>query len=284
MRPARALLAYLAFVFIGAALISPWIFEGLRAADIQNVPFRRVVSRCLILLALIGMWPLLKSLGARSLREVGLARTEHWVTDVSAGLLIGWGLVALAAGICLAVGAAELDSKISLTSRVPGAVLSAAAVAIIEEVLFRGAILTALCRVWGPAAGLWASSALYAIVHFFSRAPDPDAVKWDSGFFILGGMLQGFLDFEQVIPGFLSLTLLGVILGFAYQKTGALFMSMGIHGGIVFGAKLFSAAANSAPRANVWLWGTEKLIDGWFAFMLMVGVTIAFIRWRPQRS
>lgn len=284
MRPARALLAYLAFVFIGAALIAPWIFEGLRAAGFENIPFRRVVSRCLIILALLGMWPLLRALGANLLGQIGLRKTEHWVVDVPAGLLIGWGLVALAAGICLAVGAAELDSKASLTSRLPGALLSAVAVSVLEEILFRGAILTALCRVWGPIGGLCASSAFYAIVHFFSRAPDPAEVKWDSGFFILGGMLQGFLDFEQVIPGFLSLTLLGVILGLAYQKTGALFMSMGIHGGIVFGAKLFSAAANSAPRANVWLWGTEKLIDGWFAFMLMLGVTIAFIQWRPKRS
>jgi hypothetical protein len=75
----------------------------------------------------------------------------------------------------------------------------------------------------------------------------------------------------------------GVILGLAYQKTGALFMSMGIHGGIVFGAKLFAAAANSAPGANVWLWGTEKLIDGWFSFFLMLAVTIAFLRWRSKR-
>lgn len=283
MRPTRALLAYLAFVFLGAAFISPWIFEAIRAAGLQNVPFRRVVSRCLIVLALIGMWPLLRALGARSRSEIGLAQTDHWTTDIPAGVLIGWGLVALAAGICLAVGAAELDSKVSVASRIPAALLSAVVVAILEEILFRGAILTALCRVWGATGGLWASSALYAIVHFFSRAPDPTEVQWDSGFFILGGMLQGFIDFEQVIPGFFSLTLLGVILGLAYQKTGALFMSMGIHGGIVFGAKLFSAAANSAPGANVWLWGTEKLIDGWFAFSLMALVTLAFLRWRSKR-
>ncbi|HUS34503.1 MAG TPA: CPBP family intramembrane glutamic endopeptidase [Verrucomicrobiae bacterium] len=284
MRPPRALLLYLAFVFIGAAFVSPWIFEAIRAAGFENVPFRRVVSRCLIVLALTGMWPLLRALGARSRAEIGLAKTDHWTTDIPAGVLIGWGMVALAAGICLAVGAAELDSKVSVVTRIPGALLTALVVALLEEVLFRGAILTALSKVWGASTALWASSALYAIVHFFSRAPDPTEVQWDSGFFILGGMLQGFLDFEQVIPGFFSLTLLGVILGLAYQKTGALFMSMGIHGGIVFGAKLFSAAANSAPGANVWLWGTEKLIDGWFSFFLMLAVTLAFTRWRSTRA
>ena len=195
MRPTRALMAYLAFVFLGAAFVSPWIFEGIRAAGFENVPFRRVVSRCLIVLALTGMWPFLKSLGARSRADIGLAKTEHLPHDIPAGVLIGWGLVALAAGICLAVGAAELDSKVSVASRIPAALLSAVVVAILEEILFRGAILTALCRVWGATGGLWASSALYAIVHFFSRAPDPTEVQWDSGFFILGGMLQGFLDF-----------------------------------------------------------------------------------------
>lgn len=284
MRPARALLAFLSFVFIGAPLVAPWVHESLQAYGFTNVPFRRVVSRCLIVLALIGLWPLMKALGARSAEGIGLGKKETVGMDLSAGLLIGWGLLGLAGGICLAVGAAELDPKGSVAGAAPAAALSAISVALLEEVLFRGAILTALSRVWGAAIGLWASSALYAIVHFFSRAANPSAIDWKTGFVVLGSMMEGFLDFQKVIPGFFSLTLLGVILGLAYRKTGALYMSMGIHAGIVFGAKLFSAGTNAAPRANVWLWGTEKLIDGWFSFILLLGVTIGFTRWRSKRA
>jgi membrane protease YdiL (CAAX protease family) len=284
MRPALALLAFLAFVFLGAPLAAPWVQEGLQAAGFPNIPFRRVVSRCLMIFALIGLWPLMKALEVRSLREAGLGNHPRWATDLAAGLLVGWGLLALAGGLCLLVGAAELDDRVSVIAKLPSAASSAIAVAFLEEVLFRGAIMTAFCRVWGPATGLWTSSALYAILHFFSRPADPPTIDWQSGFFVLGGMLQGFIDFQQVIPGFLSLTLLGVILGLAFRKTKALYMSMGIHAGIVFGAKLFAAAANSAPLANVWLWGTEKLIDGWFAFLLLVGVTIGFMRWRSKIS
>jgi membrane protease YdiL (CAAX protease family) len=284
MRPALALLAFLAFVFLGAPLVAPWVHEALQIAGFPNIPFRRVVSRCLMIFALIGLWPLMKALDVRNLRELGLGKHPQWSTDLAAGLLIGWGLLGLAAGVCLLVGAAELDDRASVVTKIPTAVTSAIVVALLEEILFRGAILTAFSRVWGAAIGLWTSSALYAILHFFSRAADPRSMNWESGFFVLGGMLQGFFDLHQVIPGFLSLTLLGVILGLAYQKTTALYMSMGIHAGVVFGAKLFAAGANSAPQANVWLWGTEKLIDGWFAFLLLVGVTIGFMRWRLKTS
>ena len=39
MRPALSLLAFLAFVFLGAPLVAPWVHEVLQAAGFQNIPF-----------------------------------------------------------------------------------------------------------------------------------------------------------------------------------------------------------------------------------------------------
>jgi membrane protease YdiL (CAAX protease family) len=282
MRPARALWVYLFFVFAGAAFISPGIYKLCVAAGLPGVPFRRVVDRCLIVMALAGLWPFLRALGIRSVGEIGLRTYPGIRRDIGAGVAIGSVLLLAAAGASLAMRVTEMQSRAGWTGQIGSALGTALSVALLEEILFRGAIFTALTRVWGGAAGLWVSSGLYAILHFFSRPENPATVEWNSGFVVLGRMMKGFTDFHTVIPGFLGLTLLGVILALAYRRTGALFMSMAIHGPIVFWVKLFGFAVKAGPDANTWFWGTPKLIDGWFAFFLLIAATLWFARKRKQ--
>jgi membrane protease YdiL (CAAX protease family) len=183
----------------------------------------------------------------------------------------------------MAMGAAHWTPRSGWGKEICSALATAAVVAILEEILFRGAIYTALSRVWGAAAGLWVSSGLYGILHFFARPENPQTVKWNSGFGVLGRMLGGFTDFRQVVPGFLTLTLLGILLVLAFRRTGALFMSMGIHAALVFwGVKLFAFAFDTNAGANTWFWGTEKLIDGWFCFILVAVTAFLFSRAKPR--
>jgi uncharacterized protein len=284
MRPACALWVYLFFVFIGAALVSPWVHQGLVASGWTGIPFRRVVDRCLIALAVLGLWPFVKALGVRSCEELGLKKYPQLGGDLAIGLAVGSALLLIAATVSIAVGASHWVPRGGWPKQIGSALASATAVAILEEVLFRGAIYTALARVWGPAAGLGVSSALYGILHFFGRPEDPDVIDWKAGFTMLGRMLSGFVDFQQVVPGFFSLTLLGVILAIAFRRTGALFMSMGLHAGIVFWNKLYAFATDTTPNANTWFWGTEKLVDGWFCFTLLVIATICFTKVSSPRK
>jgi uncharacterized protein len=276
MRAGTALWAYLLFVFVGAALLAPWIAFGLQG--VMEAPFRRIVNRCLLGLALIGIWPLIKALGFRSWAEIGLRKGRPIFRDMGAGLLIGTVLLGLAAGSSIAVGVAAWDPRGILAKQIIGALLSAVVVAFLEEILFRGAIFTALRRTWNDAVALWASSGIYAIMHFFARPADPARIEWYSGFTVLGGMLRGFTEFQTVVPGFLSLTLLGVIFALAFKKTGVLWLPMGIHAALIFWVKLFGSGTNPAPEANVWFWGTEKLVDGWFCFILLSLAVVWFSR------
>jgi membrane protease YdiL (CAAX protease family) len=279
VRPGTALLVYLLVVFIGAALLAPWIYFGLQHFDATGIPFRRVVDRCLLGLALIGIWPLIKALPIQSASEIGL-RTFS-ARDVERGFVFGSLLLLSAATAALASGAARWDPAFSLNiTTIASALLPAITVPILEEILFRGAIFSSLRKTWNTSAALWISSAIYAIVHFFARPENPTTVQWNSGFTILGGMLAGFADLHTVIPGFLSLTLLGVLLALAFLKTSALYLSMGIHAALVFWIKVFSTATNPVPTANLWFWGTDRLIDGWFSFFLLALATAVFAKWR----
>src|SRR4030095_14050342 len=73
----RAILIYLVVVFGGGALIAArcfWPAQRLtnpwpHLAWLSHVPFHRYVHRSLLVLALVGLWPLVRSLGVRSLRD-----------------------------------------------------------------------------------------------------------------------------------------------------------------------------------------------------------------------
>lgn len=79
MRPAHALVIYIAAVFLGGALLAPWLYWLAQAGTdsfpkLANTPFHRFVNRSLLLLALAGLWPLLRHLGARSAGDLGLIK------------------------------------------------------------------------------------------------------------------------------------------------------------------------------------------------------------------
>ena len=80
MRPLRSLFVYLVAVFLAGALTAPWWHAAAQelarhapAFDkIARAPFHRYVNRALLIAAVIGLWPLLRSLRACSFRDLGL--------------------------------------------------------------------------------------------------------------------------------------------------------------------------------------------------------------------
>src|ERR1700685_3826454 len=109
MRPFRALVIYLAVVFIGGALLAPWLYWLAQSCahsipKIAAAPFHRYVDRSLLILALAGLWPLLRELGATSLREVGLVLPYGPSKKLFGGLLLGFFSLAVVAGIAIAFG------------------------------------------------------------------------------------------------------------------------------------------------------------------------------------
>src|SRR6185503_4733344 len=144
-------------------------------------PFHRFIHRSLLALALIGLWPLLRSLGVSDCRDVGLVKPAGQGRNLSRGFALGFGSLALVAVVVLMAGARELNTGVSagrLIERVSGAALTASVVAGLEEMLFRGAIFGALRKTVRWPAAVVVSSAIYALVHFFSQPRTPDEIHW----------------------------------------------------------------------------------------------------------
>jgi len=85
-------------------------------------------------------------------------------------------------------------------------------VALLEETLFRGALIAILMRISGPRTAILVSALDYAALHFIGTywTTDPALVGWDTGFRIA---LDGFSHLPHADPGsFLALFLAGVLL------------------------------------------------------------------------
>ena len=289
MQPLRVLSAYIALVFIGGALLAPWLYWLSQATAetfprLADAPFHRFVNRSLLLVALAGLWPLLRSLGATSLQELGWQKAAGQWKRFLTGFAWGFVCLALVAGIALVAGERVLKADLTaarMLERIAGAALTAMVVATLEETLFRGGIFGGLRRVLHWSNALVISSLVYAIAHFLERAKYAEVVSWHSGLELLPRMLRGFVDWHHMVPGFFNLTLAGALLALAYQRTGSLCFSTGLHAGWIFWLKCYGALTTSVPGSETWLLGTNKLIDGWLALAVLALTLAAFTRPPP---
>ena len=284
MRPLWALVIYIVAVFFGGALLAPWLYWLAQdfahsLPKIAGAPFHRFMDRSFLILALAGVWPLLRALGAKSLRETGLVPPYGQSKKLFGGLLFGFISLAVVAVVDLLAGGRNLaggHSPGKIIGTIFGAAATAAVVAVLEEILFRGGVFGGLRRMFYWPLALMASSLIYALVHFLQRADLAGTVTWHSGLELLPRMLAGFVDFHALIPGFFSLTLAGILLGLAYQRTGNLYFSIGLHAGWIFWLKIFGTFTATAPGTVIWFWGTGKMIDGWLAFLVLLLALVVF--------
>lgn len=294
MRPLLAFLVYLAVVFIGGPLVAPWVYWlAQHAADawpwLADQPFRRYVNRCMLVFALAGMYPLIKAFGARSVAELGLVKPGGHCGRLLGGFVLGFTSLAAIVVVCMVAGVRvwgyDLDAgefvKILLEAALTGVFVS-----VVEELLFRGAIFGAFRKVMPWMLAALISSSIYAILHFMKRVDDMAADHWYSGLVVLGHMFSGFADWHEVVPGFFNLTLAGMLLALAYQKSGDLYFSIGLHGGWIFWRRAYGALTDQ-PRINgveappspyEWFFGTKTMVDGWLAALVLVAALI--VLWR----
>ena len=192
---------------------------------------------------MIGLVPLLKSLRVTWREVLGdVPFSPGWkqllVIFVKAAVL----LVPLAL-ISLWIGAVRLKPDPAWTS-VFKPLATGLTVAVIEEFLFRGAILIILCKTLGERAGLWWTTGIFAILHFLKPPVDaalPDeAVTWTSGFWVITQLFSGFGDWNKFAGEFVFLAVVGWVLGRARLVTGGLWASIGLHAGWVGGMKYIS--------------------------------------------
>lgn len=280
------LLVYCGVVFLAAALLAPWAFQIGAAGEADWLkgfgpqPFHRYLNRCLLLVALAGLWPLARAFQLRSLRAVGLAWAPDSRRQLALGLAAGFSSLLLAALGLVLVGVRSGNFNLPLATvgkLLFTATLSAAVVALLEEVFFRGVIFGILRGVCALPVAIAVSGGLYAAVHFLARVEPAGPVNWTSGLALLPRMMAGLVAPENLMP-MLTLTVGGAALALAYHRTASLWFSFGLHAGWVFWLKVFKTVTTTGSVPPGAFWGTDKLVDGWPALLVMTVVLAAVAR------
>jgi CAAX protease family protein len=285
MRALAVVIGGTALILIGSAVLAPWLFwlaqafPGVLPAKAVHGPFHQYIIRSMLICAVLGLF-IIRYLAFNSWQQLGLRPPRlHW-RELVAGFCWTFLLLSVLAAIVVIAGARAPSADLSagkLLARLATAVATALIVAFLEELLFRGALFGGLRRAWSMPAALLVSSMIYAILHFPHRTEVLTEVTWYTGFLVLPQMLRGFLDLQHIMPGFLFLTAAGMIFGLAYYRTGALYASMGLHAGAIVVIKLYGSSTKSTG-VDPWLWGTDKLTDGWLPLAYILLLLVVFPR------
>jgi uncharacterized protein len=283
-------IVFLLVVFVLGALLSPplyWAAQNLANTsrgmrEIAENPFGRYLTRTLMIVSVLGLWPLLH-MARMPFRELGLSVPDWRGLARGAALaLITLGAVVL---IAMLLDAREWRRAASV-SKIARAVLlgltGAALTAVLEELIFRGVLFGLLRKGGRWLRALIISSAIFAVVHLLHKPESPPVVQWTSGFAALWQMLGlNSMELADFISLF-NLFLCGGTLAWAFQRTGTLWFSIGLHAGWIFWLK-FANALTTAP-ANSLFWGSRKVIDGCGATVALLLTLIAIPFLVPKRN
>ena len=237
---------YLILVAILSALLAYPLFLLSGSQDIGF--YRSLVSRGGQFIILLSFYPLLKWLGL-SWSDFGLKRRffGQWLI----GFLLGSAMLGLhmTALVMLDVRVIALGkfNPHDLMIILGKSLAIGFGVALLEESIFRGALLSIILRLSNPAMAIVVSAFYYALLHFIGSkwTTESGYIGWDTGFRIA---LDGFAHLREVaVDSFLGLFVAGLLLGsLRVILPMSLGLCMGIHAGWVFIIK--SAKSVSFPN------------------------------------
>ncbi len=238
MRPLLffALVVMLAIVF-GAMIAYP---VHLLFSSFADTPFHKIISKTTLLSGLFFSCLYLRAYGLLSMQSLGWHdRQNKFNQHIGLGLIAGFVILMLLACNKLFLGLYEFDadadlSPSSLVILLIKAMLTGTLVSLIEETIFRGALFTGLSTQTSVCIALFVTSLLYAAVHYLkfrALAPGTD-IGWLTGVMMIPAALFRFSD-PVTIDAFLSLFVLGLLLGMMRIQTGNIMLCIGFHIGIV---------------------------------------------------
>jgi membrane protease YdiL (CAAX protease family) len=286
MKSYQRLLIFGLLALAFTALLSPWAaaaWEGFISArpgwEEYHYSFSRIFDRFFMISGMILFFicrPLLK---IDSLRQLGLMpRTQaarHLSTGAGFALTSMVGLVAVMALTDVFEPFFRLSLAESL-ARCGKALLAAVAAGFVEEIFFRGIIFKGLRDDLGSYRAYFFSAIFFAAIHFVQPANNAALSGIDpwAGIRHVLNSFQPFLDLEALFPGLFGLFLLGIVLCYAFERTGTLYLSIGLHAGWIFGLKTIRVFGDFRRGDLGWLFGSTdpKIVSGvvtWLGLLLV---------------
>jgi hypothetical protein len=161
-------------------------------------------------------------------------RDRHGWRRLAAGFLIAFATLAVLGCILIFTGICRLRVHATY-GKLAWLPATAFVVAIIEEVLFRGALQGAVRKTTVDGFATVTVAVIYAAVHFLKPGVQTATVHWWSGIALLPDTFCQFSQPALLMGGFITLLLVGLVLGETRNRTRSLWMPIGLHAGWICG-------------------------------------------------
>ena len=289
MKSYQRIFVFLLLVLLLTIIISPWAAFFSDSFMESRPSFSHIFGRLFMVLG-AGLFflcrPLLK---IDSLSQLGLKPAGQWHCDFARGALIALASVIAVASLMSLLHVFTPFFRLSLSvalERSLKALLTALTVGVLEEIFFRGVIFKGLLEDLRPPTAFVFSSLFYAAIHFIKPAEEISSSSLDAwaGLRYLVAAFQPFLDPASLFPGLFGLFLIGLVLSYAFFRTGSLYLSMGLHAGWVFGIKTIRVYGDFRREDLGWFFGSSepKLVSGIAGWLIILAVGLV-IHWMTRK-
>lgn len=262
---------------IGAAFVIALVLAPVFGVIFDSEPFHRVMTRCFLITLVValalgaghpGTWP--AKLAAMGLR--GPHRIFRFGYGVGVALLLVTGLL-LVSWLLGGRVPPEQPFHRALLIHFLIAAARGCAVGLFEETICRGYLKDLM---GGPASAL-----VYAVVHYFKPASGsaPAGPDYDPLLAIkrLPELFEGLGHPQNMTLGVFGLFLFGMALNRLRERTGNLYVGIGLHAGLVFALDFFRRVLSDVPDGSYWIFGGGRLYDGVLGnLMLLILLVLAY--------
>jgi membrane protease YdiL (CAAX protease family) len=290
MKTYRKLLLFVFIALTAATVFSPWAAVLWNSFFASRPQFAQIFGGVFIAAASVLVLSSPSLLRLQFLREAGLVPFRDRWPDLLRAFVIAAASIAVLSLLMSLAGVFKLGFFHTLPAVLQWSVkalLTALMVGFLEELFFRGMMFKGLLEDARPATAFAVVNLFYAALHFL-KPPEKFVV---TGLDPLAGVrflvqsLQRFLDPSEILPGLIGLFIIGLVLSYAFFRTRALYLSIGLHAGWVFALKTIRVYGDFDRGDLGWAFGSAdpKIVSGvatWIG-VAVVGV-IVHLRTRPH--
>lgn len=274
-------------VLLSLASAASVLGVGLLQLTGDILPLSKVVSKLTLILLLISIFPLRKWLRF-SWRDLGFAESALFFRQIGQGLLLGLLTLmpVLATLYWLDVHVWDQErvwTVPKILAKTAVALFLALLIAVGEELLFRGLLLSTFRRKLSTALAIGLSAIYYAALHFLkSTTQIPLAEQtFGSGFRLMAEAFANWLN-PDIFSAFLALCVVGAFLAILRSRLPqSLGLCIGCHAGWVWQIKVSKDFFNVNPQADYLYLVSHydgvvgPMVSVWLTLALLIGLKIS---------
>jgi uncharacterized protein len=294
----QRLLLFLLFVLALTCLVSPWLAVGADwftdrwfGQSVEPYPFSRIFNRTFMISGMVLFFLSRRFLRIARVSELGLVSLVKGYRD----LLIGWSIaVGSMAVLIVTMSMSDVFTpffRLSIADsigRCASALASGVFAGVLEEIFFRGILFKGLLDSGRPVRAFVLANLFSSLLHFVKPGEAYFVHQFDptAGFRHLLFTFSPFFHPAPLLAGIFGLFLIGLVLSYAYLRTGDLYMAIGLHAGWVFSLKTMRVFGDFTRDDLGWMFGSTdpKIVSGvatWIGIAIVWSLVHKLTRERP---